>query len=82
MNNLADVLQDRIYRHGDHTDYSYQLLRNTLALMRWDNKEHFPDIVTHPHHFHAPSGSVEASPVTGDAAVDLPLVLDNLFAQA
>ena len=78
----GDVLQVRIYRNGDHTDYSYQLLRNTLALLRWDNKEHFPDIATHPHHFHAPSGSIEASPLTGDVAVDLPLVLDILFAQS
>ncbi len=24
--------------------------------MRWDNKEHFPEIVSYPHHFHSAAG--------------------------
>lgn len=77
----GDVLQVRVYRNGDHTDYSYQLLHNDQAVMRWDNKEHFPEISSYPNHFHTLSGRVESSPLTGDVTVDLPLVLDALFAQ-
>ena len=74
-----DVLQVRIYRNGDHADYSYQLLRGAQPIMRWDNKEHFPEIASHPHHFHNAKGEAESSPLTGDAARDLPLVLNFLF---
>jgi hypothetical protein len=74
----GDVLQVRIYRNSEHVDYSYQLLRNSEPIMRWDNKEHFPEIASHPHHFHSPSGEVRISPLTGDVTVDLPIVLTML----
>ena len=73
-----DVLQVRIYRNGDHADYSYQLLRGAQPIMRWDNKEHFPEIASHPHHFIMLQAR-QSSPLTGDAARDLPLVLNFLF---
>lgn len=75
---VGSVLQVRLYRNGQHIDYAYQLVRNENPVLRWDNKEHFPSIPSHPHHFHNPSGQVEASPLTGDPAHDLPFVLDYL----
>lgn len=75
----GDVLQVRIYRHGDHVDYSYQLLRDTEPIMRWDNKEHFPELASHPHHFHSDTGEVRISPLTGEVAHDLPVVLHLLM---
>jgi len=74
----GDVLQIRIYGNGGHVDYSYQLLRAGEPLMRWDNKEHFPEIASYPHHFHSPSGEVRTSPLTGDVTTDLPVVLAML----
>ena len=72
------TLQVRFYRNGSHTDYAYQLLRGDIPLVRWDNKEHFPEISSHPHHRHAATGQVEHSPLTGDPAHDLPYVLSLL----
>ena len=74
----GDVLQIRVYHNGGHVDYSYQLLRAGESVMRWDNKEHFPEIVSYPHHFHSPSGAVRISPLTGDVTTDLPFVLTML----
>jgi hypothetical protein len=71
------TLQVRLYRNGEHTDYAYQLIRGGESI-RWDNKEHFPSIASHPHHFHSASGQVEASPLIGDPSYDLPFVLDYL----
>ena len=72
------TLQVRLYRNGSHTDYAYQLLHGNIPLVRWDNKEHFPDISSHPHHIHVATGQVEHSPLTGDPAHDLPYVLNLL----
>ncbi len=56
----GDTLQVHLYRNGDHTDYAYHLIsRNPI---RWDNKEHFRDLPSYPHHFHNKMGKVEASP--------------------
>jgi hypothetical protein len=74
-----DELQIRVYRNGDHIDYSYQLLRGAQPIMRWDNIEHFPDIASHPHHFHCGTGEVQTSPLTGDVTHDLPNVFSILF---
>ena len=74
----GQVLQVYIYRNHDHTDYAYQLLRNEQPMQRWDNREHFPNISSYPHHFHALTGNVENSPLNGDPAHDLPLVLQML----
>jgi hypothetical protein len=41
--------------------------------------EHFPEIASHPHHFHNPAGEVEVSPLTGDPERDLSLVMGLLF---
>jgi len=76
-----DLLQVRLYRNGEHTDYSYQIVRGERPILRWDNKEHFRTTPTYPHHFHGPSGRVEASPLNGDPAHDLPVVLDYLSVQ-
>lgn len=57
---------------------TYQLLRANQPYLRWDNKEHFPDISTFPHHFHAPTGEVQPSPLSGDPIADLPKVLESL----
>lgn len=72
------VLQVRLYRNGEHTDYAYQLFQTDTPVLRWDNKEHFPSISSFPHHFHNASGLVEFSPLTGDPAHDLPFLLNYL----
>jgi len=63
----------RPYRNGDHIDYAYQFVLDEPRA-RWDNKEHFPSIPSHPHHFHNADGKIEA----GNPAHDLPIVLDHL----
>jgi hypothetical protein len=72
------VLQVRLYANEDHLDYAYQLFHNDKPIIRWDNKEHFPSIATHPHHFHNDLGAVTESPLTGLLINDLPLVLSQL----
>lgn len=74
----GDALQIRIYHNSGHVDYSYQLLRANEPVMRWDNKEHFPEIASYPHHHHSAAGEVRISPLTGDATTDLPFVLKML----
>lgn len=75
FSNLA--LQIRLYYNHPHWDYSYQVFDND-PLCRWDNKEHFPDLSTHPHHDHTREGEVIASPLVGDPREDLSLVLSEL----
>jgi hypothetical protein len=72
------ALQIRLYYHEQHVDYAYQVFRGDQPLLRWDNKEHFPDLVTQPHHFHTATGSVTDSKLDGDPNHDLPLVLNYL----
>lgn len=72
------VLQVRLYYNDRHVDYAYQLFRDDQPVLRWDNKEHFPDVGTPPHHFHTHTGSVTDSFLNGDPAHDLLLVLDYL----
>lgn len=72
------VLQVRLYYNDRHVDYAYQLFQADQPLLRWDNKEHFSNVATHPHHFHAPTGLVGDSTLNGDPVHDLPLVLDYL----
>lgn len=71
------TLQVRLYCNGTHTDYAYHFIRGDCSV-RWDNKEHFPTLASHPHHFHAAPGQVETSRLTGDPTCDLPLVLEHL----
>lgn len=74
----GDVLQVRLYQNVQHTDYAYQLFRDEFSVVRWDNKEHFSSLSSYPHHFHTASDQAESSPLTGDPAHDLPLVLKYL----
>lgn len=76
--NNGSVLQLRIYRNHGHVDYAYQLLRDNKPLQRWDNKEHFPQLASYPHHHHTADGQVIESPLRGDPENDLPLVLAAL----
>ena len=73
----AYVLQIRIYYNSGHFDYSFQVF-DQRPLCRWDNKEHFPWIKSHPHHFHSLDGMVEASPLIGEPIHDLKTVLREL----
>lgn len=75
---VGGVIQVRLYCNGEHTDYAYQLVRDEKSILRWDNKEHFSTIASQPHHFHNASEQVEASPLIGDPAHDLPFVLSYL----
>ncbi|HID52660.1 MAG TPA: hypothetical protein EYP41_11575 [Anaerolineae bacterium] len=56
----------------------YVHVASTLPLLRWDNKEHFPHLSTHPRHFHMADGRVTESPLTGNPTQDLPKVLEQL----
>ena len=49
------------------------------CIQRKDNKKHFPEIASHPHHFHSSVGEVEISPLTSDPEHDLSLVMSLLF---
>jgi hypothetical protein len=69
--------QIRIYYNHGHYDYSYQVFDND-PLCRWDNKEHFPELKTFPHHCHTMEGSVVESALQGDPANDLIKVLAEL----
>lgn len=73
-----EILQVRLYVNEAYTDYAYQLFRGETAIMRWDNKEHFPQISTYPHHFHRETGEVAQSPLRGDVTNDLGLVIEYL----
>jgi hypothetical protein len=70
-------LQVRIYHDQDHIDYAYQLF-TTVPLLRWDNKEEFQQLESYPHHHHDEDGNVSASPLKGDPAADLALVLQRI----
>lgn len=74
----AFILQVYCYVNGAHVDYAYQLLRADEPVVRWDNKEHFPNLVSAPHHYHAANGSVQSSRLTGNPEIDLLLVLDYM----
>jgi hypothetical protein len=71
------TLQVRLYHNAAHIDYTYHFIRGDYSV-RWDNKEHFPTLASHPHHFHTAAGQAETSQLTGDPTRDLPLVLDYL----
>lgn len=74
----GEMLQIRLYRNFNHLDYAYQFIGQDQRVLRWDNKEHFPFLDTHPHHFHTSLDQVAASPLKGDPLYDLPVVLDYL----
>ena len=71
------TLQVRIYCNEGHIDYAYQVFTD-LPVVRWDNKEDYPDIRTFPHHFHDEDGNVAESDLTGDPNVDIHAVLDRI----
>jgi hypothetical protein len=71
------TLQIRIYFNQNHYDYSIQVL-DPEPLYRWDNKEHFPDLKTYPHHFHAKSHDITDSSLTGKPLLDLQIILNEL----
>jgi len=74
----GEILQVRLYYNQGHIDYAYQLVCNQKPVIRWDNKEHFFALSSHPHHFHNASGQIEISHLTGDPAHDLIFVLNYL----
>ena len=72
------LLQVRLYFNEDHIDYAYQLIKDDLPFLRWDNKEHFPNLSTYPHHFHMADGRIIESSLTGNPIRDLPEILEQL----
>ena len=66
--------QARIYFNRGHIDYAYQLFAD-VPLLRWDNKEEFRAVETHPHHHHDAQGDIHPSPLTGDPIADIQTVL-------
>lgn len=71
------TFQIRIFYNQGHCRYSYQVFDKNIAC-RWDNKQHFPELKTFPHHYHAPNGETIESPLTGDPVNDLKKVLVEL----
>lgn len=71
------IFQIRMYYNQGHFDYSYQVFSEE-PICRWDNKEHFSEIETFPHHFHALNGQITNSPLTGMPLDDLKIVLEEL----
>jgi len=63
-----------VHQRTSTFDYAYQLF-TSVPLLRWDNAPHYPAVATAPHHFHDEHNRVSSSPLTGEPAVDLPLVL-------
>ena len=70
-------LQVRIYYNQGHIDYAYQLFGD-VPLLRWDNKEEFHQLPTHPHHHHDEQGQVKPSPLSGDPIRDVGIVLQEV----
>jgi hypothetical protein len=70
-------LQIRIYYNQGHYDYSYQIFGDE-PICRWDNKEHFADIKTFPHHYHSIEGNVIDSPLKGLPIEDLKFLIEEL----
>jgi hypothetical protein len=70
-------LQIRVYYNRGHYDYSYQIF-DTQPICRWDNAEHFPELTTFPHHFHAIDGKVVESSLIGNPVDDLRYVLSDV----
>jgi len=66
--------QARIYFNRGHIDYAYQLFAD-VPLLRWDNKEEFCAVETHPHHHHAAQGDIQPSPLIGNPIADIQTVL-------
>ena len=67
-------LEIRLIQLEEELLYSYQIFTDQ-PLIRWDNAPHFPTLPSFPHHFHAETGEVKASSLTGDPLQDLPHVL-------
>ena len=70
-------LQVRMYYNRGHLDYSYQLFSD-VPLLRWDNKEDFPDLANFPHHHHDDQGRVHSSTLIGNPSEDIPKVLREI----
>ena len=66
--------QVRVYANLAHIDYSYQLFLEK-HILRWDNKEEYPQLRTFPHHHHLPDHSVVEPPLSGDPRQDIRIVL-------
>lgn len=76
---IAGEQQFQVWLHlSAHTiDYAYQLFASA-PLLRWDNAPHYSKIKTAPHHFHDEHNNVDSSPLIGEPATDLPVVLDAI----
>lgn len=71
-------LQARLYSNQGHVDYAYQLFKEGIPLLRWDNKEEFRTLETYPHHHHDDRGNVVPSPLRGNLQDDLLLILREI----
>jgi len=78
---LMKNFQLQIWLHHElaFQDYAYQLFTDR-PILRWDNAPHYPNQATAPHHFHNEDGTVLDSPLSGNVAEDLQLVLSFIEA--
>lgn len=70
--------QVRVYSNFGHVDYAYQLFKEDSPVLRWDNKEEFRSLKTHPHHHHDDRGNIQPSPLIGDPQADIVLALREI----
>lgn len=70
-------LQIRLRAVAVQLRYSYQEF-DVAEIQRWDNAPHFPDLKSHPHHYHDPHGNVLGSPLSDNPPTDPPIILSKL----
>ena len=75
---LGYQFQARIYYNYGHVDYAYQLFKEGIPVLRWDNKEEFRSLKTYPHHHHEDRGKVLPSPLMGNPQEDIAPVLGEI----
>ena len=76
----GEALQVRVYSNQGHIDYAYQVFTDE-PVIRWDNKEDYPNVGTFPHHFHDQSGNVTESELRGEPYADIHTVLAAIAAR-
>lgn len=58
----SNLRVSEVFIDGDLVKYSYYWLDESAQIIAgWDNAAHHPEIKTHPHHVHTPTGVSESS---------------------
>lgn len=67
-------------RYNDHGEYSYQLIFSSKKndFIRYDNYDDLWMVISRPHHCHN-RGKISSSPMIGDPATDIPLLVKEIL---